>query len=121
MTFKTIARFCAVASMAWVVVIHLGPANWRPSTGLGWTTEHFLGYFVVTSIVCLAWPRPFVVGGALMVASALLEVLQFFTPDRTPDLATVIFGAGGALAAALIAELFIRIRSGLRAKREQTR
>jgi VanZ family protein len=56
-----------------------------------------------------------------MVASALLEILQFLTPDRTPDLATVISGAGGAVAAALIAELFIRIRSGLRAKRERTR
>ena len=26
----------------------LGPANWQPRTGLGWQTEHFLGYFVVT-------------------------------------------------------------------------
>ena len=42
--------------MALLVLAHLGPANWQPRTGLGWQIEHFLGYFVVTSIVCLGWP-----------------------------------------------------------------
>jgi hypothetical protein len=78
--------------------------------GLGWQTEHFLGYFVVTSVVCLAWPRPFVVGMALMAAAPLLEALQGLTPDRHPDFLAALFGAGGALAAALLAELFIRVR-----------
>ena len=52
-------KFCSVAALAWLVFVHLGPANWQPRTGLGWQLEHVLGYFVVTSIVCLAWPRPF--------------------------------------------------------------
>ena len=66
--------------------------------------------FAVTSIVCLAWPGPFVVGGALMVVAALLEALQGLTPDRTPNLLGAFWGAVGALAAALLAELFIRAR-----------
>ena len=76
--------------------------------GLGWQTEHVLAYFVVTSIVCLVWPRPFVVGPALMAASPLLEALQALTPDRHANFQAGLYGAGGALAAALLAELFIR-------------
>jgi hypothetical protein len=59
-----------------VVITALGPANWQPRTGLGWEIDHVFGYFAITLIVCFAWPRPFVVGGALMVFSALLEGLQ---------------------------------------------
>jgi VanZ family protein len=72
--------------------------------------EHFLGYFAVTLIVCLAWPRPFVVAGALVVVAGLLEGLQALTPDRHPNLIAALCGAGGALVAALLAELFIRAR-----------
>jgi hypothetical protein len=103
-------KFFGVAAMALLVFAALGPANWQLRTGLGFQIEHFLALFAVTSIVCLAWPRPFVVGGAFMAASALLEWLQGFTPDRTPNLEAALYGAGGALAAALLAELFIRSR-----------
>ena len=102
-------KFCSVAAVALLVFAHLGPIKWKPRTGLGGHIDHFLGYFAVTSIVCLAWPRPFVVGGALMAFSALLEGLQHLTPDRTPGLLAALFGAGGALAAAALAELFIRV------------
>ena len=50
------------------------------------------------------------VGGALMAFSALLEGLQAFTPDRSSNLVAAVCGAGGALAAALLAALFIRAR-----------
>jgi hypothetical protein len=45
-----------------------------------------------------------------MAVAALLEALQALTPDRTAYLPAVFYGAAGALAAALIAELFIRAR-----------
>ena len=110
MTIKRMTKFCSVAAMALLVIVSLGPGKWLPRTGLGWQIEHFLAFFAVTSIVCLAWPRPFVVGGALMAVAALLEGLQAFTPDRFPDLLAAFYGAGGALVAALLAELFIRAR-----------
>ena len=104
-------KFCSVAAIALLVFLHLGPGKWQPRTELGWQIDHFLGYFVVTSIVWLAWPRrPFVVGGALMAASVLLEALQALTPDRHADFHAALFGAGGALTVALLAELFIRVR-----------
>jgi hypothetical protein len=33
----------------------------RPNTNrtaFGWQIDHFLGYFAVILLVCLAWPRP---------------------------------------------------------------
>jgi hypothetical protein len=43
-----------------------------------------------------------------MAAAFLLEDLQALTPDRTANLVAALCGASGVLAAALIAELFIR-------------
>ena len=109
MTIKLITKICSVAvAIAAIVFAQLGPGDWQPRTGLGWQTEHVLAYFVVTSIACLVWPRPFVVGPALMAASVLLEALQALTPDRHANFQAGLYGAGGALAAALLAELFIR-------------
>jgi VanZ family protein len=96
--------------MVLLVTIVLGPAKWTPRTALGWEIDHFLGYFAITSLVCLAWPRPFVVGATLMVFAVVLETLQALTPDRSSYFLAGLYGAGGALAAALLAELFIRVR-----------
>ena len=52
-------------------------------TRLHWQAEHFLVYFLATSIFCLAWPRPFIVAGVMIAVSALLEALQGLTPDRS--------------------------------------
>jgi len=104
-----IIKFCSVAvAIAAIVFAQLGPSDWQLRTGLGWETEHVLAYFVVTSIACLVWPRPLVVGSALMAASVLLEAAQDLTPDRHANFQAGLYGAGGALTAALLAELFNR-------------
>jgi VanZ family protein len=106
------ARFCSALAVALLVFSALGPTKWQLRTRLGWQIEHFLGYFAVTSIVCLAWPRPLVVGGTLMAVAGLLEGLQRFTPDRSPDVQAALWGAGGALVAGLLAEAFLRLWGG---------
>jgi len=110
MTITHIAKFCSGAALALVVITALGPAHWQPRTGLGWEIDHVLGYFAITLLVCFAWPRPVIVGGTLIVFAMLLEWLQGFTPDRTPNLMAAVYGAGGVLVAALLAELVIRVR-----------
>jgi VanZ family protein len=102
------AKACCVPITILLVIAALGPAKWAPRTELGWQFDHFIGYFGITLFFCLAWPRPFVIGGAFMAIAALLEALQALTPDRTAYLPAVMYGAAGALAAALVAELFIR-------------
>ena len=106
--FRTGAKACSVPIMVLLVIAALGPAKWAPRTELGWQFDHFIGYFGITLFVCLAWPRPFVVGGVIMAVAALLEALQALTPDRSANLEAALLGAAGALAAALVAELFIR-------------
>lgn len=110
MAIKLIAKIGGMVALVLVVIFALGPAGWQPRTGLGWGFDHFFGYFVITSVLCLAWPRPFMVGAAIMAFSALLEGLQAFTPDRSANVLAALSGAGGALAAALLAELFIRMQ-----------
>src|SRR5689334_25353510 len=106
--FRNAAKLGSLAIMVLLVIGALGPANWTPRTALGWQIDHFLGYFAITLLVCFAWPRPFLVGGVLVAAAFLLEGLQAFTPDRTANLVAALCGAGGVLAAALLAELFSR-------------
>jgi hypothetical protein len=105
---KLLGKFCSVAAMAFLVFAALGPAKWVPRSGLGWQLDHFVGYFGITWLVCFAWSRPLVVGGAFIALSAVLESLQIFTPDRTFDLWAVFYGGSGVVAAAVPAELFIR-------------
>jgi VanZ family protein len=111
------AKVCSGAIMILLVIAALGPAKWAPRTELGWQFDHFIGYFGITLFVCLAWPRPLVIGGMVMAVAALLESLQALTLDRSANLEAALWGAGGALAAALVAELFIRVWR-LRARRK---
>jgi hypothetical protein len=105
---RTAAKVCCAPIMVLLVIAALGLAKWAPRTALGWQFDHFIGYFGITLFFCFAWARPFVVGGVIMAAAALLEGLQAFTPDRSAYLPAAFYGAGGAFAAALIAELLIR-------------
>jgi hypothetical protein len=103
--------FCGLALLALLVLASLIPAKWQIlRTGLGWQSDHFIGFFVATSVVCSAWPRPLLIGPILMAAAALLEGLQALTPDRVPNFEAALYGAGGTLVAALFAALFIRVR-----------
>ena len=113
---RAFLKFFSVAILILLAIMALGPENWQPRSGLGWEFDHFAGYFVITTFICLAWPRPLVVGAALMVFGSALEGLQAFTPDRSSNLMAALYGAGGALAATLIAELYIRIFSNASGK-----
>jgi hypothetical protein len=51
---------------------------------LGWKTEHFLGFLIVTFIACVAWPRPLIVGLALMATAGLLEAQHRASENVVP-------------------------------------
>jgi hypothetical protein len=108
MSIKSPAKVISVAALGALVVAALGPAKWVPRSGLGWQIDHIVGYLVFTWMFCLAWPRPLIIGGALMTLAVLLEGLQAFTPDRHPDLDAALYSAGAVLTAALVAEFSIR-------------
>jgi VanZ family protein len=107
--FRTVAKACCVPIVVLLVIAALGPEKWAPRTHLGWQFDHFIGYFGITLFVCVAWPRPFVVGGVFAAVAALLEGLQAFTPGRSAYLPAIFYGAAGVLVAALIVEFVIRV------------
>ena len=107
------SRWLAIAGAAVLVAIAVAtlvPAGWQIRLGLHWLVEHFLAYFAVTALFCLAWPRPMVVAGVLLPFAVLLEAMQGLTPDRTADFPTVLFAAAGVASAALVADLVIGLR-----------
>ena len=110
MTIKLMLKVCSVAALVLLVFVALGPAEWQPRSGLGFEIDHFVGYFVFTLMFCLAWPQPFLVGGAFTVLAVVLENLQSLLPDRSSYFVAALYSAAGVLAAALLVELFIRAR-----------
>jgi hypothetical protein len=111
MSIKSSAKVISVAALGLLVFAALGPAKWVPRSGLGWQIDHIVGYLAFTWMFCLAWPRPLVVGGALMALAVLLEGLQAFTPDRHPDLDAALYSASAVLTAALVAAFSMRARA----------
>ena len=118
MTFSRWIGLAGGVLIAAIAVATLIPEQWQLRTGLHWLTEHFLIYFAATTIICLVWPRPFIVAGVLMVLAALLEALQGLTADRVPDLPTAFSGAAGVAAAALLADLVISLGKGRAAAKQ---
>jgi VanZ family protein len=104
-----LAGFCGAILIAAIAADSLVPVAWQVRLGLHWLIEHFLAYFTVSMILCLALQRPILVAGAIMVLAASIEALQGLTADRIPDLPTAVSAAGGALAGATTATLLMRL------------
>ena len=110
MTIKLMAKICSVVVIALLVVGCTRSRQLGAPHGAR-LADRPLPRLFRDHVACLiAWPRQLVVGGALMAMAALLEGLQALTPDRSSNLFAAFCGASGALAAALLAELFIRAR-----------
>ena len=121
----TINRVAALAGgvllLAGLAYASLFPVDWQVRIGLHWLVEHFLLYFAITGLVCLAWPRPAYVAVTLMTLAALLEALQGLTMDRTPELATAVSGVSGVLLAAILFQLALSLRKRGRGGPESSR
>jgi hypothetical protein len=103
-----IIRLCGVVALALIIFASLMlPAKWQQLRTGHWAVEHFLAYFAATSIICLGWGHPFVVVGMLILLAALLEGLQNLQPNHPPNLLAALSGAGGVLAAGLLASFII--------------
>jgi len=98
-----------VVLLAAIAFATLVPAGWQLRLGLHWLVEHFLAYFVLTLIFCLAWPRPMAVAAVLLPVAIVLETAQGLTPDRTADPATALSAATGVAVAALLADLVLAL------------
>ncbi len=113
MASPPVSRWAALGGvllLAAIVVATFVPAAWQVRLGLHWLAEHFLAYFAVTAIFCIALRRPMAVAAALVPLAVVLESLQALTADRVADAVTALFAAAGVAAAALLADLVIALR-----------
>ena len=105
-------RLCGVIAVALVIFASLMlPTKLEHMRTGHWFTEHFLGYFAASLVVCLGWRRPLLVGAGLAVTAFVLEALQALTPSHSPTLISAIGGASGALAAAGLFKLIMMARN----------
>jgi hypothetical protein len=100
MTIRRALQICCVIGLVVLAFVGLGPATWQPRSGLGWEIDHFVGYCFITLMCCVAWPRPLMVGGALMFFAVLLEGLQAIMPDRSSYYLAAVYSAAGVLTGA---------------------
>jgi VanZ family protein len=103
----TLAGVVLLAAMAAATLV---PAAWQVRLGLHWFAEHFLAYFTLTALFCLATRRPMAVAAVLVPLAVTLESLQALTADRVADALTALFAAAGVAAAALLADLAMVLR-----------
>jgi VanZ family protein len=88
----------------------LGPANLQIRLGLHWLLEHFLVFFAVTVLACVAYPQPMRVAAVLLPFAVGIEAAQALTPDRTPDIATALVSAASVASAALLVDRILTWR-----------
>jgi hypothetical protein len=108
----TYSRWIALAGVVMVAAIAVAcliPAGWQIRTGFHWLIEHFLAFFIVTLVFCLAWPRPMRVAALLVPFAVLIETLQGLTLDRVADPATALIATAGVAVAALLADFVIQL------------
>lgn len=91
-----------------IVFATFGPEDWQIRLGLHWLIEHFLVFFALTVLACLAYPWPMRVAIVLVPVAVALEVAQGLTPDRTPDIATALVAAAAVALAALLVDFVMR-------------
>jgi hypothetical protein len=103
-------RLAGVVLLIAIAVAALIPTGWQVRSGLHWLIEHFLAFFAVTLLFCVAWRRPMRVAAVMLPLALAIETLQALTPDRTADVATALMAAAGVATAALLADLAIAFR-----------
>ena len=96
--------------------VALGPAQWTPRSGLGFEFDHFVGYFFFTFVVLSRLAAATCGRGGPRGHGGGAGELAIFYPARSSYFVAALYSAGGVMAAALLAELFIRAQRWFQSK-----
>ena len=103
MNVTLIARILAWAMLAALVVVTIGPIDWRPVSHLPVQLERALALALIGFVFAVAYPRHLLfVGIVVLSTTVLLEALQLVEPSRhgrLVDLMAKLAGAGFGLVA----------------------
>lgn len=107
---RVFARWSFLLCGAAIVLLSLAPGSARPHTPLPGWSEHFLAYLIAGLLVAIGSfsSRGRLIACAACVAAAgALEILQNFSPGRSPSLWDALASAGGVTAAQLLWSLVV--------------
>jgi VanZ family protein len=110
---RRIARILFLLAAAAITVLSLLPQHDLPKVGVSDKIEHLLSYFVLAILGSFAVRERrsllylFVL---LCVMGGIIELLQAFSPGRSPDILDAIADGAGAAAGVLIGAAFARVR-----------
>ena len=106
---RTITRILFLLAAAAVTVLSLLPQRDLPKVGVSDKLEHALSYFVLAILGSFGFrePRSLLYLFVLLCAmGGAIEVLQAFSPGRSPEVADAVADGAGAAAGVLIALAF---------------
>jgi VanZ family protein len=97
LTLKTAGRFAAWACIAAIAVLSLTPSASMLRTSAGGHIEHAIAYAATTFLVAATYGRWGRVMAGLLAYAGALEMLQHFSPGRTPSMVDYLFSALGVV------------------------
>jgi VanZ family protein len=110
---RRIARVLFLLAAAVVTVLSLLPQQDLPKVGVSDKIEHLLSYFVLAILGSFAVRerRSLLYLFVLLCAmGGVIELLQAFSPGRSPDIVDAVADGAGAAAGVLIGAAFARVR-----------
>jgi VanZ family protein len=110
---RRIARVLFLLAAAVVTVLSLLPQQDLPKVGVSDKIEHLLSYFVLAILGSFAVRerRSLLYLFVLLCAmGGVIELLQAFSPGRSPDIVDALVDGAGAAAGVLIGAAFARVR-----------
>jgi hypothetical protein len=97
-TLPLALRILAWLLLAGLVIVTIGPIQWRPISPLPTQLERAVALMLVGFVFALAYPRRIVLVAVLLVAAVgLLELLQVLQPSRHGRVLDFLVKAVGAL------------------------
>jgi hypothetical protein len=94
---KALARPAAWTCVAAIAALSLTPSDAVVRTGLGGHVEHTVAYAGTTFLAAAAYGGWMRVAASMLAYAGALELLQHFSPGRTPSLVDYMFSAAGTV------------------------
>ncbi len=98
MNIRRFARFAAWIGLALIVFVTISPIEARPSDVTTTDIDRALAFVVMAGLFVIAYPRKvLVVSIMLFVAAFLMELTQFFSLTRHPQMHDAVVKAFGVM------------------------
>jgi len=110
---RRIARILFLLVALAVSILSLLPERDLPKVGVSDKLEHLLSYFVLAVLGGFAfrgWRSLLLLFVLLCAMGGLIELLQAFSPGRSPDIVDALADGAGAAAGVLIGAAVARLR-----------